>query len=1580
MSTGAQTFTSAAKIRFAARLKRDQQQRDSNNKKNKHLYKEIPKAVRKAQIDVQRRNKEEAYSFVEEQGFSPLLAGVVATNAVSFVAGIVANKISRTKTSVEKFVDTLNEKLQELVSLAKRCMGKMWVVPVGVVAHYLFSQYLDIPLFPALCSAVLVKIFGKDIWETIKSYFTVQKQSGDSLCEAGGLVASLFCLCFVPVKSAASTAGELIRRAGSFPRAKEGFEMFFKLVMKYLEKLVNVFMRMTGKEELKWMDQSENLVSDFSRKVDAFERKTRDTKNIIGIEELLAAAQLQIDAIGLKATVRSDYLRNKVEKALSRLTLLLMPYQGAITAARNYRIEPQFLCLYGKTAMGKTSLVTKLACAILVKSGLCDEKTALRNLWQKGTTEYWNGYANQKCLIMDDCFQVKPVKGDSDNEYMNVVRMVGNWAFALNFADLESKGKFYFDTPLIIGTTNVADVRNQAEVLINEPEAVVRRIKYPYRISVTPEYQVDNEAGVDKLDYAKVEREFARRLDCYEQAKANGQDTGSWIDCYPWEAWELTLHDFSRPQEGGATRTVKSLIEEIVSNIKTSKETHDVGLRNLDRFLRGMSEEFKLDSNVAMDSVSQPVDFDEDGGSGSGVLQELVEPNAPIAQADVPAPIEIEAQSGFGDQGRVNMALLRAAEERAMPDSPPSSDDESEEEEEEFVPQGQQARHWAALREALMTHLRQLRERFGGNPFNFVWNLDHAPGPDGMGRVQLWLLDVEILMMMAIAFNAVVRVVTATSDYLFGKRAKKQSNVKAPAGVPKKVYFARKLREEGMIPARYDSNVVSKIYCNTFKLVVGDGPSGVDVGQVTFIQHTLAMMPKHFTRELRKHVDAGKFMLTDSVTLINPSYDLKYSFLISEFLGFPRLVDELRDMEFVNFPRGSILARKKITQFFLTEAQYQDVIRAKPAVRLDVFIRNYVRDTLDKERRVMQTNTFEYLRNLSTEGYDNQDLLSYNLDTSVGMCGAPLTIENNVHWGGRCYLGMHVAGTQSLFGRKGFAQIVTLEDLEVAIKHFKVTDDKFTEDATKRDYAYEDVEDSSAGLQSGLIKGSFGLLGELGKPVNLGVDTKLKLSTIGEVELFGPCPNRPAALRPAYIDGEKVFPMLRGLEAYTTSVEYKEIPLARLTMNLATKPFRERSQNDWRGIMSKEEAVRGIEGLKIKAINRSTSAGFPYILECKSGKKEFFGDADFDFSSEQCSLLFKRVEDIISAAKENTRLAHVFTDFLKDEMRPHAKVDALTTRIISGAPLDYVVAFRMYFGAFMASMFKHHTSSGMAPGINPYAEWWMLASNLSRHGPKVFDGDFKRFDASEQPHVLWLVLDFVNQWYDDGEENAQIRSILWLDLVHSRHVGGNGTDQRYIYQWNKSLPSGHPFTTPANSLYSLFTLTACYVRATGDFKNMWDHVYIATFGDDNIVNVDDTVSEDFNQVTVAHHMMDLFKLTYTAGSKDSELLKYTTLDKCTFLKRRFVRDALGSGGWTAPLDLNSFLYSAYYYRNNRNKNEDIRKSLEDMLGELSLHDQATWDKYFPLVKDALADGGMTTNLTDRSAYREYMSSRVDAWF
>jgi hypothetical protein len=1502
------------------RDERDAHQRVSAKARFKALRKMLPKKQRerdvKAERDAAARMK---VVDVEEQGFSSIFAGLAgaALGSVAFATRRAVRAAEKASGSCETLMDSFRQKLEEFATYCKSVVGNIWVVPVAILAHSLVSQFIDVPVMVALSGAVLLKLFGAQVWTYICKYFQPETQSG-GFSSVGGLICATLCASILPKRNVPFALGELMKRMANFERAKEGFEGLFRSALKYAERAVNVMLRMFSKEEVRWIDESERLVDNFCLKVDEFERLSRGNSADINITVLLKTVDTQLEAIGLKATVRDDKLKVRLERALARLSILLTPYQGVITSARNFRPEPTFLCFYGGSGLGKTTMVTKLACTILVMSGLATFDEALKNLWQKGNTEYWNGYANQKCLIMDDCFQIKPVKGESDNEYMNVIRMIGNWAYALNFADLESKGKFYFDTPLVIGTTNCASVANQADVLITQPEAVVRRIKHPYKIWVSEGYRT--EEGM--LDYAKVEAEFSHNLDLL--FSSDGVTQEDFLRAYPWHAWYLTRHDFANPQESGARKELIDLIKEVVEGIKRTNISHEESLSNLERYLQGL---------------------------GCSVVE----------QSGLPSEYEVNLHDSYSEDSLTSIRMFHLGIPRS---------DEIEEGEIQEDGRTYKERMCACIGH-FTSWLKSLKSKLGqsADSLKFVGLLG------------------ALVVVVALA-KAIYGLVCDLFGRMMGRRGKprgrvkEQSNIKESKGVPSKVYFRSKVRSEsGLVDRSHMQNI---IYENNHRIYLAKGTTDeVVIGQIQFIESNLAMQPRHFTRQLTEKIDSGVLSPEASLTFVRAIYGTEFHITVGQFLSYKRALVDDHDVEFVAFPRGSISA-KKISHYFLDENSYQKAIKAAPAVRLDVMQSTGLEGRKQISRHVMHASGFAYLKEISSVKQVNRDVLSYAMDTEVGMCGAPLMISENRYYGGRCYLGMHVAGSPGLFKRQGFATIVTLEMVEDAKRVLHIISDEFVQDVATRGVALDTDFEEQAGVIgcSGLVEGSFTYIGKVDKPVSLSPDSKLKLSPIGEAQAFGPNPQRPAVLKPFVNgDGQRVSPMLEGLKAYKTDLEYKVIPDLEAIVSLATKPFRELSVMDTRDIFTKEEAVLGVEGLKIKSIARSTSAGYPYVLDKGSGKKAFFGDSvEFSFDSQECAALFERVDFIVDSARRGVRLAHIFTDFLKDETRPHAKVDAGATRVISGAPLDYVIAFRQYFGAFMASMFKHHTDSGMCPGINPFCEWWKLASNLCSKGTKVFDGDFKRFDASEQPYIHYAILDFINRWYDDGVENARIREVLWLELVNSRHLGGDGRDQSHVYQWNKSLPSGHPFTTPVNSLYSLITLTACYVKATGDYVNMWDRVYIATFGDDNITNVSDSVSEVFNQVTVARDMQELFGLTYTSGSKDGLLRPYTILEECTFLKRRFVRNDLGSGGWIAPLEPSSFLYISYYYRNNRDMVGEVKNNLENTLGELALHDENMWNEYFPLVRQVMSDMGRVPDFESRSAYRDMMSARLDAWF
>lgn len=1588
-----------------ARAERDHHQQYVAKQRYTALRKEIPKKLREREIERAREAKRLAFEGeptecgeIKEQGF----ASTIAVSAVGAAAAAAMYSVNRMRKEVSGAVDRVDEALasttgsvvstahllvdrvnttiEGFANTAKSILGAFWIVPTAILAHYIIGHFSDIPLLPVMASLFLAKLFGEEIWNLLGKWFSFQEQSGEGVCSIGALIISAACAVCIPTRSASGVAGEVMKRMSSYVRAKEGFECFFKDALKYAEKAVNAILSFFSDKEVNWIGTSERLVDRFCDKVTVFESLVRTESDKVQLADLLDAVSVQQEALGLKMTVRDPQTLLRIERGLTRLSLLLQPYQGAITASRNFRPEPTFICMYGGSGVGKTTLATKMACTILVKSGLCEPDEALRNLWQKGNTEYWNGYVNQKCLVMDDCFQVKPVKGETDSEYMNVIRMIGNWAYALNFADLESKGKFYFDTPLVIGTTNCANIYNMADMVVTEPAAVTRRIKFPYRIEVNPEYWGEEK----QLDYKKLEHEFSANLDAYDK-RGDRSSLSASMDAYPWEAWKLVRHDFTNPEAGGPERTVRSLIDEVVQRIVSSREAHQQSVDNLNRFMRNIGDAMKSDKGVKEQSgLAEVAEGSEECFFDTvEVDKEALERALRLASEEIEIDYEdikprptTDSVRDFVMEGMPRMSVGT--------DTPRASSFHAHINDTQYRKKNRPS---YSFRYVAMKRLAfEVRKRicsWAENIRKFFVGLT----PGGVIKFAFCTLAATVVVGLAVGVFAAVRYIfkAVKSKFAGTPRGTPQSNVKESSGPPRKTLFKPKsIKTQSDIQR---NRVHNNIFSNTFKLVVHATEQDFVVGQVQFVQLHVAMMPKHFRRQLEERLADGGVTEASLMSFVHATHNQVVKFKVGEFLACKIVEVEDSDLLFMRFPNGFISAASKITQHFLKADDLNKVIQAKPAIRLDIAELDPKWQEKPKgalvSRNTMLASTFNFLPNLASQAYENSNVLEYQMPTEEGMCGAPLCISENRYYGGACYLGMHVAGAPGWFSRVGYSNVVTQEQALAAVAELETITDNFREDAKNRGFPIADIdpEEQSGLLANSFVTGSFTLIGRAEKPVSLNPSTKLILSPIGEEQPFGPNVLAPARLRPFMKDGERVFPMAVGLSGYATPLDYRPLPNMDAIVSMATKPFRLASIGDYRGVLTKREAVEGIEGMKLKPIARGKSPGYPFVHEVRNGKREYFGnDGPFEFESPQCVKLLARVDEVIANAKAGVRLCHIFTDFLKDETRPLRKVEQGETRVISGAPLDLVIATRMYFGAWMASMFRHCVTSGVAPGINPYNEWYLLASRLTSKGEKVFDGDFKAFDKSEQPYVHYAILDFINHWYGGTKEDERVRGILWLELVHSRHLGGDGVLQDIVYQWSKSMPSGHPLTTPVNSMYSLITLTGCYAKATGDNENMWDYAFINTFGDDNITNVSDKVAEVFNQVTVARDMDELFGLTYTAGSKTGELVPYTDLGSCTFLKRSFVRDVAGSGGWIAPIDIASHLYSCYYYKNKRDPNADMAHNLEEMLGELSLHGVQVWEQHSGVAFEILNHMGRVPRYMTREGYRSMMSQRLDAWF
>jgi hypothetical protein len=785
-------------------------------------------------------------------------------------------------------------------------------------------------------------------------------------------------------------------------------------------------------------------------------------------------------------------------------------------------------------------------------------------------------------------------------------------------------------------------------------------------------------------------------------------------------------------------------------------------------------------------------------------------------------------------------------------------------------------------------------------------------------------------------------------------------------------------------PHHDDSAVHDTIYANSYKMwlykqyTAEDGVEMVQpviIGQVTFVNQSVAMMPHHFYDFLSKQPRHLRLRMRNG-----SNAELEYGsyggLTVGGLLDMPRHSIVTHDVCFIDFARLAMKAHRSIDHHMIKEEQIR-VLRAAPkAVRLDV-AKVDVDGKISKRngRIVYIAHRPVYLDQLLSGKETVQRVWEYTVPTAEGDCGAPLTVTTS-NTLGKTLIGFHIAGDGSALG---YSAIVTQEMYLEAVKVMGSIRDKLV--TAEKQCGREIRPLLEHEKPTDLNSGSFLVIGKVDKGSNMNPKTSIKPSAL--VGCIDPPVDIPIRLSPYMENGEKVYPMKRAYEANKSDVRVVDPhdPLWVQAMHVAGKLFLKETANVDRRVLTFEEAVIGDPVLKLKAINRSSSAGYPYLLQKQSGKKAFFGsDVDYNLNTPACDALRKDVDSLVADAADGVRSAVIYNDFLKDERRSPEKYNAGMARLISSSPLHYTVAVRMYYGNILSAMFSNSVVTGLAPGMCTYQDWTLLATRLSTFGDAVFDGDFKRFDSTQQPGLLYVIRDWINDWFGGTDEERRIRDVLFEDLVHSRHIGGDGTDQTYIYQWNKCLPSGNPLTTLINSLFSLLLLVYAYIKLTGDATGFWEHCFANTFGDDNICNVDADTVGVYNLISVQECLAEL-GMVYTAGSKEATDKPYQSLSECTFLKRGF-RWEDGIRQWLCPLAMNSFMQTFYWCKNPMFYHSTIISDIENALQELSMWPEDVWDAKAPLLVSALRRhdrSAVTMAPVRRDCYQRIVLSRTD-WY
>nr|WKV33299.1 MAG: RNA-dependent RNA polymerase [Riboviria sp.] len=1445
------------------RAERDERQRETAKARAEAFRKSTPKKEREKSIKQSRDKRNTILHDIDAQ------AGLLGASFAAAGALIVIKAVKKAMSGVKKHVDNLTATLKEFFKSISSKMGvALAVVPFLLIMWYIVETF-DLrkeALFLILTFA-LSAIVGKKCWEQVSKFFHDGQVSpqGGGISSVSTLLSTVLCFSVFKGRKTPYQVGEFTKRISNFDRMGKGLESFIDWMLSSIDNLLSFIAEKTGLPYRKFMRNAHEGLEAWVKQVDEAYRSHNTADVDVDPGEINKLLDLVNTGHGYLEVYRNMPQEKLVRTNIHTAMGLVAPHIAALNGRKNYRMEPECFMICGQPGIGKTLMAMPVCATLLIKSGILPkgstyEEVAART-FQKGNSEYWNGYAAQDCVIMDDAFQQRVSATDKDNEFITLIRSIGCWSFPLNFADLNSKGKIFYASKLVFGTTNILSIASEAGIVIQEPEAVARRIGFGYRMFVKDEYQIP---GTGKLDFSKFKVEVTK---CAENAGAQR---------FPWYIWEMAKHDFI----SGATSNHRVPALEVLDMVAESLK------KRADYF-----EESKDMLSMYVSALS-------------------AEPQSGFS------PTRTRDKEGVPMTAAETIKILRSAEK-----------------------------------------VRRREEDKDLAAFKII--------AAAVGFTAGWYATsilVRVVGGLCKAFVSLFKRIFCRGK----KKEKKSFDMDSQSNRPVVVRSDRYVKTAST--QSIDTSVCTNAYGNTYKAYIDHDGVSWPLGQVMFITGDLAVQPQHYTQNVKDWINEKTADTSTPIQFVNSlQSQFRFSISVSKYLKLQRTSNEARDIEFVRFE--DVRSHRNITTNFIREGDIKFL--GGQRARLDMCQFNTKKADSSLQRSVMNIETLKFGENLRYMDRRLERFFEYRSITTRGDCGAPLCVFDCSPYSGRAIIGMHVAG--SVTESKGFATIITQDMISKVVKDMDVIDDQFEVDLRDRGVI------AQSGFEHFLQEpGSMLPLFRLEDNVPCAVKTKYYpvQHVYGDL---GEYSHRPAPLAPTYREGELVYPMHNALKPYSSPLLIYEHSFLEQSAYTAFSNITRLTDGYSRRLLTSEEAILGVPEEKFRSIPRGTAAGFPYCYDVVGGKKEFFGDSDeYDLTSDKCKSLLERVDYVVACAERGVRLSHVFVDFLKDELRTQEKVEAVATRLISSAPLDYTIAWRRYFGAFSSAVMRNHTRCGMAPGICAYTEWDVLADQLGLVGSKVFDGDFKAFDSSEQPVIHRFILDYINEWYDDGPINARVRKVLWEDLVHSRHVGGSANNRTFIYQWNKSLPSGHPFTTIVNSMYSLLLLVACYVHITGDLVGFWRNVSPVTYGDDNAVNTSDCVSHQYNQITVATAMRDLFGITYTPGRKDGVWAPNGPITDITFLKRGFL---YAEDGLTCPLEIDSFYYTAYYCKNKRRESEIILDVLENSLQELSLHSQEVWDDRAPKVLTLMRKLDHIPLATPtRKGYLSVVRSRSDNWY
>lgn len=519
-------------------------------------------------------------------------------------------------------------------------------------------------------------------------------------------------------------------------------------------------------------------------------------------------------------------------------------------------------------------------------------------------------------------------------------------------------------------------------------------------------------------------------------------------------------------------------------------------------------------------------------------------------------------------------------------------------------------------------------------------------------------------------------------------------------------------------------------------------------------------------------------------------------------------------------------------------------------------------------------------------GYD------YNIDSYVGMCGAPLIAEKK----SPMIVGIHVAGVVAQ--RKGFASAIARSDLEYALEKLERRPSVLLahSEGVLKPVIYDKpmLDEQALHPKSPVLK--------------LEIDEKTP-----NLVVYGSCFGRNtyySRVIPSFISdkvaevcgvaqkwGKPKFALGR---AWIDTLVHSSKPCVGFPPTLLDKAVVDYLKPifqllDERPNVKAEikpltpmEVVCGKDGKRyINKIDPNTAIG-PPLTGTKLQHLTYLDPDDFDdfaCPAELRTMFWDEYGEAEEIWLDGRRYHAVFKAFLKDEATP---IEKDKVRVVQGAPIVLQIGVRKYFLpiARLLSLFPKITEC--AVGLNCMGpEWEEFQAHIKRFGTdRIFAGDYSKYDLRLPAQITmaaFKVFITIAKFCGYSERDLKIMHGIATDICYPT-VAFNGD----LLQFVGINPSGQNLTVYINGLGSSLILRCAYFGLVPEKKQLAfrDACALGTYGDDVKSSVKEG-QDEFNHISVAKFLKD-HDMGFTMPDKTSTPTPYMNDADADFLKRKNV--------------------------------------------------------------------------------------------